>query len=485
MKNKIARRLTQYAAAVLLIFSVAAGILFSLMFAEHTMDVAACDLREHAISIADTLSHFMSNYHEGSCNGGGFKSYTRFVSEIAMSDLYLIDVQGKPVTLGELEMPDNELPEEALQLVNRVFKEQGLVSDSVYSGMFHARSLMTGAPVFGANGEMLYALILFDINHIAGHSIRDTIYILGACLMIGMMLAMVISEALSRRFVMPLYKMMDATTKITNGDYHVKTGVEQSDEIGILAGHIDELSRKLDEAEKERSELEQMRQDFFSDISHELRTPLAVLKGNIELLCQDTSDDSVKHRLAYEQLYADANHIQHLVNDLLELARLQNSHFTISMEVINLIDVLSDTVRSMRQQAAAKKITITLDDQIGPFPVLGDYARLRQLMIILLDNAIKFSPECSEILLAAMPASDGCEVSVTDHGIGFDRDTLSHIFERYFHNRSMTNRSGTGLGLPIAKEIALRHQLDFTCKSEVGTGSVFSLVFPRCQISEI
>ncbi|MBR5288093.1 MAG: hypothetical protein IKU34_05810 [Clostridia bacterium] len=484
MNNKIARRLTWYFAAVLIVFALVTGGLFSLLFTRHTADVAIRDIRAHTISIADTLSHFITNYHEGSCTGGGFKSYTRFVGELSMCDLYLIDAHGEMATIGELEKRDGVLPQEAMPLVERVFETQEVVSDLFFSGLLRGDILISGAPVWAENGEIRYAVILLDSLDNAGHTLRDTVYILGACLAIAMVLAMVISNLLSCRFVIPLYRMKETTAKLINGDYSAKTEIRQNDEIGILAGHIDELSVKLNAAEKERSQLEQMRQDFFSDISHELRTPLAVLKGNIELLRQDASGEPESRRAAYDQLYADANHMQHLVNDLLELTRLQNPHFAIDMDVINLIDVLSDTARSMRQQAAAKQIAIELDDQMGPFPVLGDYARLRQMMIILLDNAIKFSPAHSTVLLAARPAPGGCEISVTDHGTGFDQKTLEHIFDRYFHSRSLTNRNGTGLGLPIAKEIALRHQLEFTCESKEGKGSRFALVFPGYRIPD-
>lgn len=483
MKNKITRRLTLYFTAVLMVFALIAGVLFSLMFARHNVQVLTRDLQAHAASISETLSHFMANYHEGTCTGGGFKSYTRFVSDLALSDLYLIDAGGSAVTIGEQDLPDNPLPPEARPLVDRVFESNSMVSESFSFGPFHTGSLVTGAPVRDAQGQALYALILHYPVDVVDHSLRDTLYILSACLCISMVLAVAISHILSRRFAMPLHRMMDMTTKLMAGDYRAKTGICQDDEIGILASHIDELSQKLDAVEQERKQLDQMRQNFFSDISHELRTPIAILKGNIELL-RDGVVQEPERQAAYRQLYADANHIQHLVNDLLELTRLQNPHFSIQMDVVNLADVLSDTVRSMRQQAAAKQIEISLHNAVGPFPVLGDYARLRQLMIILLDNAIKFSPEHADILISAAPVSGGCEVCITDHGVGFDSETLRHIFDRYYHSHSVRNRGGTGLGLPIAKEIALRHQLSFTCESEVGKGSRFSLVFPMHKLPE-
>ena len=140
------------------------------------------------------------------------------------------------------------------------------------------------APVPDGQGGVRYALAMrMKVSSVA-HTLQDAFYMLSACLLIAMMIAMVVSRFLSRRFVTPLHQMMDAATKMAQGDYSAKTHVVQQDEIGVLAMHIDELAEKLNEAQKERSRFDQMRQDFFSDISHELRTPITVIKGNIEML---------------------------------------------------------------------------------------------------------------------------------------------------------------------------------------------------------
>lgn len=484
MKNKIAQRLTLYFAAVLLVFALIAGTLFSLMFARHTADVTSRDMQDHAVSIAGTLSHFIGSYNQGDCSGSGFKSYVRFIGEAATGDLFLLDIDCNPASLGEMKLPETAIPPEAPPLVQRVFEENAVICESFSTSLLHADNLIAGAPVRDQDGSVIYALLLRAPLGGIDHTLGDTVYILAACLGIAGILGIIVSDILSHRFVTPLHKMMECTTKLTGGHYGAKTGVSQSDEIGVLAEHIDALANQLSALEKERQELDQMRQNFFSDISHELRTPLAVLKGNIELLRGGLVCDEALLRTRFDQLYSDAAQLERLVNDLLELTRLQNPHFRINMDVINLSDVLSDSVRLMRQHAERKKILIHFDNQAGPFPVLGDYGRLRQLMIILLDNAIKFSPEQSAIELVSKRSAGGCEVSVTDHGAGMDEETLSHIFARYFHNSSRQNRSGTGLGLPIAKEIALRHGLAFTCESKVGDGTVFTLAFPIHEITE-
>lgn len=480
MKNKIARRLTRYFAWAMLLFALLAGVLFSMLFARHTADVTRRDLLAHAGSIAKTIAHFTEGCEAGECKGGGFKAYMRYIADAAMSDLVLLDDGGNPVPLGGMELPEAPLPEEIRSLAAGVFASGEAASSGFSLNPFHPDEMIVCAPVADELGGVRYALAMrMKVDSVA-HTLQDAFYMLSACLLMAMTIAMIVSRFLSRRFVTPLYKMMDAATQMALGDYSVKTHVAQPDEIGVLAAHIDELARKLDEAERERSRFDQLRQDFFSDISHELRTPIAVLRGNLELLREGMADDPQRY---YDQLYADVHHLQRLVDDLLELTRLKNTQFRIEMEPINLMDVLSDSVRFMRRRADEKNLTICLE-KADPFAVLGDYGRLRQMMIILLDNAIKFSGEGRQVEIGVKKKEHACEVCVIDHGCGIAGEDLAHIFDRYYHNQSGRNGGGTGLGLPIAREIALRHGADLTCQSKEGEGTCFTLVFAECEMTE-
>lgn len=483
MKNKIAKRLTKYFAWAMLLFALLVGMLFSLMFARHTADVTKRDLCAHAESIAETIAHFTEGCEQGECKGGGFKAYMRYIGDVAMSELYLLDARGEIVLLGEMEMPKMPLGQQALEMAVRVFESNEVISSGFSLNPFQPEEMIVCAPVPDGQGGVRYALAMrMKVNSIA-HTLTDAFYMLTACLLIAMTIAMIVSRCLSRRFVTPLHKMMDAAMRMAQGDYSAKTHVAQQDEIGVLAAHIDELADKLDEAQRERSRFDQMRQDFFSDISHELRTPIAVIKGNVELLREGMMEDTAQKKKCYEHLCTDVDHLQRLVGDMLELSRLQNTQFHIEMETINLADVLSDSVRAMRRRAQEKKIAIRMD-MMQPFAVIGDYGRLRQLMIILLDNAVKFSPEGAAVHVEIRQEKETCEVTVADHGCGIEPDAIKHIFDRYFHRPSDLNRSGTGLGLPIAREIALRHGIEISCRSTPGEGARFRVAFQACAIEE-
>lgn len=477
MKNKIAQRLTKYFAVALALFALVAGTLFSLMFARHTADVTRRDLRAHASSIARTIEHFTADCEEGECRGGGFKAYMRYIGDAATGELVLLNRDASHAVIGEMKAPEMPPPQEALLLAQRVFETGEVVESAFTFNPIHLGDMMVCAPVRDAGGNVRYVLVIRAGVHGIAHALRDTFYMFAACLAIAMAVAIVISGFLSHRFVTPLNRIMDATTRLAEGDYTVKTHIRQKDEIGVLAGQIDDLAIKLDEARREHSRFDQMRQDFFSDIAHELRTPISVLRGNIELL--GVTEDEQKRKECREQLASDIQYLQRLVNDLLELNRLQNTQFRMEKDTINLMDVLGDTVRFMRRKADEKGIEIRLDEA-EPFAVFGDYGRLRQMMIILLDNAIKFSHEKDTVHIAVKKKGDTCEVSVIDHGCGFEQG--APIFDRYYHKRIGANSGGTGLGLPIAREIALCHEAQLSCTSRPGEGACFTIVFPEHQI---
>ena len=187
---------------------------------------------------------------------------------------------------------------------------------------------------------------------------------------------------------------MDAAAgKLMEGDYGICTGIRQNDEIGALAGNLDALSGRLRELNDERENEEQLRRDFMSSISHELRTPVTVIKGSLEVLNEGMAADEAERAEYLRQMLADANYLQGLVNDLLELSRLQNIGFHIEKSPLNLMDVLEESVRSMRPVAGARQIKMTLENFVGPVSFMGDYGRLRQMFTVILDNAVKFSPE--------------------------------------------------------------------------------------------
>ena len=167
--------------------------------------------------------------------------------------------------------------------------------------------------------------------------------------------------------------------------------------------------------------------------------------------------------------------MQRLVNDLLDLSRLQNPDFSINISDFNLYDCISDAVRTGHKIAQEKGISIdfTYDTQL--YVMRGDYDRIRQMLLIIIDNAVKFTEDPQNPIKIALQRGT---VSVTNIGQGIKKEDLPMIFERFYKSRSEKNRNGTGLGLAIAKQIASRHRIGISVKSTEGGETTFQFVFP-------
>ncbi len=478
MKYKITKRLIGYFSAVLLIFSIIVGILFQALFTQHTANIHKRELQTRALSIADTLSQFKETEHRGPGMGGGYGAYLRFIDEIAMSKVWLVDEKAQRIEMGHKNssLSYDSLPDGAEELISQIFMGN-TVSSQQFSPVLGVHCITAGVPVKNENGDIYAALLLHSPVDGMKQAQKDGILILVFCIFAALLFAAVLSVILARHFIKPLKVMSNVAGQIINGNYTIYTGIKQNDEIGTLAHNIDELSLRLSEAESERKELDKMRQDFISNISHELRTPVTVIKGSLEVLDQGlvTEPDEAKEYL--KQMLTDISQLQRLVNDLLEISRLQNMNFKIEKKQINLASVLSEAVRSMQPVAAQKNITINPCYNGQSFPFSGDYGRIRQMFVIVIDNAIKFSMPGQAVDIKMKVMQNECIITISDYGAGIPEADIPYIFDRFYSKQSSQNKNGSGLGLSIANQIAIRHGIKITCVSNVGNGTSFSFAF--------
>ena len=247
---------------------------------------------------------------------------------------------------------------------------------------------------------------------------------------------------------------------------------ETSSIVGALAIFTD-----ITESEK----LEQLRRDYVANVSHELRTPLTAIRALIEPLNDDLVTEESKIKEYYGLILKESGRLNRLINDLLELSRLQNSEDGFEQHQVNLNHLLSDI--KDRYQGLALKNGVTLDLKI-PHETLTletNEDRIEQVITILLDNAFKFTPKdgSGRISLQAESLSDKTLILVSDNGQGIRPEDLPHVFDRFYTADRARTGKATGLGLSIAKEILKRMKGDITVSSEQGKGSLFTITLNK------
>jgi len=280
---------------------------------------------------------------------------------------------------------------------------------------------------------------------------------------------------------LPISRMRRTALELASGNYHSKTGIVRDDEIGDLAKTVDILSEKLLENDIERKNLDQMRLDFFANVSHELRTPITVIRAYTETLVDGVVKDKEKVVQYYDRMLSECKTMERLVGDLLILSKMQNPDFVIEKEPVNLQQVFDDIIRSAGAIAEKKKITIAVFKDSPISMILGDYDRLRQMFMVILENAIKFSDKNKKVHIK-ISKTDKIIVSIQDEGIGIEQVDISNIFEKFYKSNLRQNASGTGLGLALAKQIATKHDGTIEVNSTPGVGSEFIFTFPSLDM---
>lgn len=300
--------------------------------------------------------------------------------------------------------------------------------------------------------------------------IRDAIYI-------GLPLALLIAGAggflLATRSLAPLRWMAEQSKTITdkNLDRRLDIGAAH-EELKLLADSFNELLSRLDQS------FETMRR-FVADASHELRTPLAVIRGEADVaLGHDRSPGEYQESLVIIQ--DEARRLTRLVDDLLNLARADAGHVNLCIEEFYLNDLLAECCRAFQTAAAVKQIDLECSCP-GDVTFRGDLELIRRLTLNLLDNAIRHTPDGGKVCVRLETAGSELRIQVVDTGIGISPDAAPHIFERFYRGDQARSRQngGFGLGLSIVKWIAESHHGAVGFTSAPGTGTTFTVLFPR------
>ena len=217
---------------------------------------------------------------------------------------------------------------------------------------------------------------------------------------------------------------------------------------------------------------------FIADASHELRTPLAVMQTNLEVALREKEWDKEKGRALIVSAIDEVKLMTKLTEDLLMLSKLENKETVYSFKKINVSEIVEQVVKNMQNIAIERKIQLSIESSIPAF-IYGDTEALQRLVMNIIRNALNFTPAGGSISIAVGRHNAKAIIRVQDTGIGIAKEDLSHVFERFYRaDRARGRDGGTGLGLSIAQEIVHKHHGTINIKSEIGKGTLVTIVFP-------
>ncbi len=277
-----------------------------------------------------------------------------------------------------------------------------------------------------------------------------------------------------RKILQPLDTLQHAVNQMTAGDYNVRVNVSVNDEIGHLSSAFNQMADAIqqdDEAQK----------SFLATVSHELRTPISYVKGYSEAIQKGIIDEA-KRDEAIRLIAKEATRMERLTNELMQLARKEDSQAESYFDMLVFAETIRDAIRLVQQKANEKNIQFVqqLNEEII---VIGDEEKLKQVFINILENAIHYSTDHSSIRVESSIVESYAVLTITDYGIGIPPEDLPHVTERFYRVNKARSRSdgGSGLGLSIVEQIVKQHKGKLKIKSILGEGAAVSVMFPLME----
>jgi len=462
MLQSLRARLAFLFAGTLVLATVIAAVVVVSLYQSYNQDQTVSQLRKQVAGLQQYYQALFDKSRTGKVRGPQVITSSTFETVTAANVFYTGPplFQGAPTstrTLRDAGIPPNFDLQREEQQVYPSFKPNGATRE--YIGV--------GAPIFSGTqnvGEVVLGRPLADVNN----AWKNIIGLVGVGLAVGLAVALILATYVARRITHPLRVIGSAADKVARGDLDVNVvGKRHSDdELGQLAtrfqGMVDRL-REVDELER----------NFLMRVTHELRTPVTAISGHVQALNEGLVEpDELDASLA--AVSEEVRRIGRLVDDLLDLTRLEAHQFRLVREEVGLESLLDQAATSFREKARVNDVQFDALTTGAP-TVLSDGDRVLQVVTNLLDNAFRWTPRDGTVTLSYSAVNGNAAIHVSDTGPGIPKNDQDAVFHPFYSRRG---EGGTGLGLSIGRELAHALGGRLTVESEVGHGTTFTLSLP-------
>lgn len=323
-------------------------------------------------------------------------------------------------------------------------------------------------PLF-SNGEVVGAVRYVSTLKYVNSTIREiTILSIFAGIII-LFIVVIVSIFLSSTITRPIMNITAAASKMAGGEFSIRADVPLKDEIGKLADTLNFMAGEI-------KRNEQLKNDFVSSISHEIRTPLTSIKGWAVTLRTGSLDDKTEILDGLEIIERESDRLTSLVEELLDFSKFESGKITLNIVSVDLVTLLKYIKRHLDPRALRQKIDFILETEEDILDIYCDENRLKQVLINVLDNSFKFTPEGGMIKIHLSKDKSCANISVKDTGIGIEENDLNKVTEKFYKGRE--SKYGSGLGLSISKEIIELHKGSLSIESTQGCGTTIHISLP-------
>ena len=452
-----------------LVILLLVGVLISVGFASNYYNSARSTLRAKAAAGADYFNTYvMTSYREY------YRSATIYAAAFDDSDkieLQFLNSSGRvEVTTRGVTTGTYPSTPEILRAL-----ESGTGQDYI------GRDSVTGERILAVSGLLKFnGQVVGVMRYVTAIGNIDRQVLLTVLLVAGVMLAVVGLIVMSsmifiNNVVAPVSAVSEAAKRISGGSYGVQIPNKYSDEMGELVDNINDMSRKISESEKMKSE-------FISSVSHELRTPLTAINGWSETLLED--DDPAQLRRGLHIILKESRRLTNMVEELLEFSKMQDGRFTLRIEDVDLQTEFEDAVYTYQELFRQDGIRLEYDDdgELYTDPIPGDPERLKQVLCNVLDNAAKHGGSGKRIIASLRREADNYVIRIRDFGPGIPPAELPYVKQKFYKGSSRAR--GSGSGLAVCDEIVHLHGGQFDIANAAGGGAVVTIRLPLKRETE-
>lgn len=320
-----------------------------------------------------------------------------------------------------------------------------------------------------SNGEVVGAVRYVSTLKYVNATIREITVIIILVGIIILFTVIFVSIFLSSTITRPIMNITAAASRMARGEFSTRVDVPLKDEIGKLADTLNFMAGEI-------TRNEQLKNDFVSSVSHEIRTPLTSIKGWAVTLRTGSLDDKSEILDGLEIIERESDRLTSLVEELLDFSKFESGKISLNVTKVNLTTLLNYIKRHLDPRAVRQNINFILHIEGDIPPVEGDENRLKQVLINVLDNAFKFTPEGGTVKINLSRESFYAKISIEDTGMGIKEEDLSRVTEKFY--KSKESRYGSGLGLSISKEIIELHKGSLLIESAPSCGTKVHIYLP-------
>ena len=357
-------------------------------------------------------------------------------------------------------------------LMSALAGNYGMVSDSGAQYMDIALRI--------ESGEASYIIYIRDSKDTVSGLIERIVEIFLPSALIGIAITVLLSMLLAKTMVTPIQSLTRAAERVKNGDFSSKPESLAQDEIGVLTNTFNDMALQLETTLLDLQRSESMRREFVANVSHELRTPITSIKSYAETLVESEDLPPETNRDFLGVIVNESDRMSKIVGDLLTLSRFDVGSFEFVFERFSFKKSVRDVYNAMQMEAQRRNqsFTLELDENLPDIP--GDRARIEQVLMNMISNALKYTHKGGKIEISAGCGKGEVWASVRDNGVGIPPEDVPRVFERFYRVDKARSREsgGTGLGLSIAQEIITRHRGAIELESEPGRGTVIRITLP-------